>query len=197
MSLALVTCAALVRDVQEIADRRGWDVRVYALPAHHHMRPAELPPAVEAQLERLRGMHDHVVVVYGDCGTRGELDVVLERHGVERPSGPHCYEQLAGERYEELLREQPGTYFLTSWLMRNWERAVVRGLGLDRHPELAGEYFGRVTRMVYLRRQADARLDARAAEIAESLAVSLEVLDVRHSALERRLTEIVEANDLS
>jgi hypothetical protein len=190
VTVALLTCAALVGEVREIASARGWDARVYALPSHHHLRPERLPDAVDAELGRLRDRHDRVVVVYGDCGTGGALDRVLERRGSERPSGPHCYEQLAGRDYERLVAEQPGTYFLTPWLVRNWERAVVRGLGLDRHPELRDDYFARFTRVVYLRRHRG--LEERAAAIATSLALPLEVLDVGLGALERRLADIVE-----
>jgi uncharacterized protein DUF1638 len=192
--VALVACGALGREVRAIADGRGWDVDVYGVPALHHLHPRRIVEAVERRLAELAPRYDRVVVVYGDCGTAGALDPVLERHGAVRLRGPHCYEMLAGAAaFERIAASRPGTFFLTDWLVRSFDRAVVRGLGLDRHPELKDVYFGNYTDLLYLRQLGSERLMARAEAIAAYLGLPLEVRDTGLGELEARLAELVEA----
>ncbi|MCC6222031.1 MAG: DUF1638 domain-containing protein [Thermoleophilia bacterium] len=191
--VAMLVCGAVVNEVRDVIARRGWPVDVHGLPASYHLRPKEIAPAVEAKLGELAG-YERVVVVYGDCGTFGALDRVLERcDRAVRPPGPHCYEMMMGAReFGANAKRRPGTYFLTSWLVRNWEQAVVKGLGLDRHPDLKDVYFGNCTKLVYLRREADPRLDEKAREIARDLGLGLDVRDSRAGDLEERLAALVE-----
>ncbi len=191
-AVALVVCGALVEDVRSLVRSRAWDADVYGVSPLHHLRPERIVDAVAERLERLNGSYERVVVVYGDCGTAGRLDTVLRRYGATRPAGPHCYELLAGERFAEITRARPGTFFLTPWLIRNFERTVVRPLGLDEHPELVSSYFRHFTDVVYLRRAPDPALDRRADEIARFLGLRLEVTDSGLGELERRLAELVE-----
>jgi len=191
--LGLVACGALVRNVIELTRRRGWDADVHGIAATHHLRPARIAEAVEAKLAELDGRYDRVVVVYGDCGTVGALDRVLARHGAVRPEGPHCYEMYAGDDFGPLVAERDGgTYVLTDWLVRNWERAVVRSLGLDRRPSLSGAYFGGFRRVLHLRQAPDPALDDKARGIAASLGLPLETRDTGLGDLERRLVSLVE-----
>jgi len=134
-----------------------------------------------------------VVVVYGDCGTAGTLEPVLARHGAVRLQGPHCYEMFAGEDFGRIVEERPGTFFLTDWLVRNFERAVVRGLGIDRYPELKPVYFQHYTDLLYLVQFADDRLLDKAGEIGQFLDLPLEVRHVGLGQLETRLAALVEA----
>jgi hypothetical protein len=90
--VALVVCGALAADVRRVLAERGWQADLYGVPAAYHMRPASIVAAVDEHLERIRDHYRKVIVVYGDCGTAGELDRVLERHRAERPAGEHCYE---------------------------------------------------------------------------------------------------------
>ena len=95
-------------------------------------------------------------MVYGDCGTGGVLDRVLAEEGVERIEGPHCYAFYRG--VDAFLAEadaEPGCFYLTDFLARHFERLVIEGLGLDRHPELLPLYFGNYTKLVYLAQTAD------------------------------------------
>ena len=189
--VALVVCGAILNEVRALIGRRGWPVDVYGVAASLHMHPKRIAPAVDDRLAEL-DHYERVVVVYGDCGTFGALDEVLARRGAARPSGPHCYEMLLGAReFGRIMDEQPGTYFLTSWLVRNWEGAVVKGLGLDRNPELRDAYFGNLTHLVYLRREADPALDAKAEGIADYLGLELEIRDSRLGDLEERLAELI------
>jgi len=133
------------------------------------------------------------VVVYGDCGTAGALEPVLDRYGAVRVRGPHCYEMFAGSDFDRIADERPATFFLTDWLVRNFERAVVRGLGLDRYPELKPVYFQNYTELLYLAQFVNPRLTEKAQEIATYLGLPLEVRHVGFGDLETRLAELVEA----
>ena len=134
---ALVICGALGREVKEIADRRGWEVDIYGLSALLHLYPTQIVEKLGDKLRALHGRYDRLVVVYGDCGTAGRLEPVLRETGAVQISGPHCYEMLAGaKRFQKVADDHLGTFFLTDWLVRNFEPAVIRGLGLPRCPTL-------------------------------------------------------------
>ena len=191
---ALVICGALGREVKDIVDRRGWNVDVYGVSALHHLYPRRIVEEVSARLRKLKPRYQRLVVVYGDCGTGGRLDPVLDEVGALRLSGPHCYEMFAGtQQFEQLVDERPGTFFFTDWLVRNFERAVIRGLGLDRHPDLRPALFGNYERALYLRQFPSERLLAKAHGIAAYLELPLELRDVGLGELETRLAALVEA----
>jgi hypothetical protein len=192
-AVALLICGALGKEVKTIVDQRGWDLDIYGVPAMHHFYPKKIVEAVDRKLDELSTAYHQVVVVYGDCGTAGALEPILERHGAVRVRGPHCYEMFAGADFERITDERPATFFLTDWLVRNFERAVVRGLGLDRYPELKPVYFQNYTDLLYLAQFTDTRLVAKAQEIAEYLGLPLEVRPVGFGELETRLAELVEA----
>jgi hypothetical protein len=191
---ALVICGALGREVKEIADRRGWDVDIHGLSALLHLYPKRIVEELGDKLRALRPRYERLVVVYGDCGTAGRLDPILEEFGAARVRGPHCYEMLAGEQlFEKVSGERPGTFFLTDWLVRNFDRAVVRGLGLDRHPDLISVLFANYEAVLYLRQVPNPRLAEKAGAIAAYLGLPLEIRDVGLGELEDRLAELVEA----
>jgi hypothetical protein len=190
--LALLICGALGKEVKSIVDGRGWDVDIYGVPAMHHFYPKKIVDAVDRKLDQLSAGYRQVVVVYGDCGTAGALAPVLERHAAVRVRGPHCYEMFAGADFDRITEDRPATFFLTDWLVRNFERAVVRGLGLDRYPELKSVYFGNYTDLLYLAQFSDARLVAKAQEFSDYLGLPLEVKPVGFGELESRLAELVE-----
>jgi hypothetical protein len=192
MKVALLICGALGKEVKTIVDDHGWDVDIYGVPAMHHFYPKKIVDAVDRKLDDLSARYQRVVVVYGDCGTAGALEPVLERHGAVRVRGPHCYEMFAGADFERITEERPATFFLTDWLVRNFERAVVRGLGLDRYPDLKPVYFHNYTDLLYLAQFADPRLMEKAKEIATYLGLPLEVRHVGFGELETRLAQLVE-----
>ena len=146
----IVGCGALAREIIALT-RHLPNVDVTCLPATLHNRPGGIPAAVSDRIRRRRAGYDRVFVAYADCGTGGLLDRVLEEEGVERLPGAHCYEFYAGRPdFARLTDEEPATFFLTDFLARNFDRLVVKGLGLDRHPELLPQYFGNYRRLVYL-----------------------------------------------
>jgi Protein of unknown function (DUF1638) len=179
----IVACGALALDIQRIARRRGWSVRVHPLPALLHNRPERIAPAVREAVER----YDAVAVAYADCGTYGALDDL----GVPRLAGAHCYDVLAREQVRDALEEQPGTYFLTDFLARTFEHTVVKELGLDRHPELRDAYFGHYTRVVWLAQHPTPATRAAAERAAARLGLPLEERAAGDEALERQLEDVI------
>ena len=140
MTTALIACGALAREVLAIRDRHGWDAEVLGVPSLLHMHPGRIPTAVRDRITEAKTAYDRVVVVYGDCGTGGRLDQVLEAEGVERIAGPHCFEMYANGRpgtFEALLDEELGTFFLTDYLVQSFDHLVIEELGLDRFPSCA------------------------------------------------------------
>ncbi|TMD16626.1 MAG: DUF1638 domain-containing protein [Chloroflexi bacterium] len=194
MSTALVICGALGREVKDIVDRRGWDVDIYGVSALLHLYPSRIVDELREKLYRLRPQYEKLVVVYGECGTTGKLEPLLEEVGAHRLRGPHCYEMFAGkEQFAAIAEKRPGTFFLTDWLVRNFDRAVIRGLGLDRDPELKSMLFGNYEAVLYLRQVPNPRLAEKASVIAGYLGLPLEICDVGLGELEERLAELVEA----
>jgi hypothetical protein len=189
--VALVLCGALAREVIAIAGRRAWEVELFGVAALDHMRPVRIAPDVERRLRQLIPRFERVAVVYGDCGTGGGLDELLARYNVPRVAGPHCYEMYAGPAFEPLVAEEPGTFFLTDFLVRGFEGTVRRGLGLDRFPELRDAYFGNYRRVLYLVQREDADLLERARSIAASLGLPLEVRHTGYGLLEERLAALL------
>jgi hypothetical protein len=189
---ALVICGALGREVKEIVRKRDWDVDIYGVSALLHLYPSRIVDELRAKLYALRPLYERLVVVYGECGTTGKLEPLLEEVGAFRLRGPHCYEMFAGEeRFQQLAEARPATFFLTDWLVRNFYRAVVRGLGLDRHPELRSMLFNNYESILYLRQMPNPRLGEKAQEIATYLGLPLEIDDVGLGELEDRLAALI------
>jgi hypothetical protein len=187
-----VTCGALGREVKEIVERRRWDVDIYGVSALLHLYPSRIVDELREKLLRLRPEYERLVVVYGDCGMGGKLDTLLEEVGAVRVPGPHCYEMFAGaERFAAIAERRPATFFLTDWLVRNFDRAVVRGLGLDRYPELKEMLFGNYEAVLFLRQVPNPKLKEKAESIAAYLGLPLEIEDVGLGELEDRLAEVM------
>jgi hypothetical protein len=190
---ALIMCGALGSEVKDIVERRGWDVDLYGVSALLHLYPSRIVDELRVKLHALRPHYEKLVVVYGDCGTTGKLEPLLEEVGAVRLRGPHCYEMFAGEdRFSKVSDEHPGTFFLTDWLVRNFDRAVVRGLGLDRDPDLKSMVFGNYEAVMYLRQMPNPRLADKAGSIAAYLGLPLEIVNVGLGELEDRLAALVE-----
>lgn len=191
MKVAFVLCGALAREVIAIAGRHGWDVGLFGVAAKEHMRPERIAPAVERRLRELIPQFERVAVIYGDCGTAGRLDAVLAHYNVPRIAGPHCYEMYGGAHFDAVMEEAPGSFFLTDFLVRCFESTVLKGLGLDRFPELQADYFANYTRVVYLVQQEDAELLAKAERVAARLGLPLELRRTGFGQLELRLVELM------
>ena len=148
----VIACGALAKEIVALRLANGWShMDVSCLPAELHNRPEKIPAAVREKIQRFRSRYTHLFVAYADCGTGGMLDAVLQEEGVERIAGAHCYEFYAGARVFEALAEQEiGTFYLTDFLLRHFDRLVIHGLGIDKHPALLPVYFGNYKKLVYL-----------------------------------------------
>jgi hypothetical protein len=191
--ILVIACGALAREIAALRRVNHWtalDVR--CLPAELHNRPERIAPAVRDEIRAQRDRYRTIFVAYGECGTAGQLDAVLEAEGVERIPGAHCYQFLAGAQvFEELCEAEPGTFYLTDFLLRHFDRLVIRGLGLDRHPELTQDYFRHYRKLVYL---AQARVPSaveRAKQIADRMGFAFEHRFTGYGQLGERLSALV------
>ncbi|MBM3133376.1 MAG: DUF1638 domain-containing protein [Chloroflexi bacterium] len=189
MKTGLIVCGALGREVKDIVQAHGWDVRVIGVSPEDHMYPLRIAPDVEKRIRALTPECKRLLVVFGDCGSQGTLDNVLQKHGVERLPSPNCYEMYAGKLYYDLLDEVRGTFFLTDFLVRTFHRAVVRGLGLDRFPQLKREFFHNCKRVAYLAQKDEPELRREARSIADYLELPLAIHVTGYGALEKRLED--------
>lgn len=191
MQVAFVLCGALGREVIAIARKHGWDVSFHGIDAQAHMRPERIAPLVECKLIELMSQADRIIVVYGDCGSGGALDAVLARYNVPRLSGPHCYAWYGGAAFDALMDEEPGTFFLTDFLLRGFDGLVWKGLGLDRYPQLKDDYFAHYKRLVYLAQRQDDDLLRRAHDVSAKLNLPLEVRPTGYGDLEAQLVTLM------
>ncbi|MFQ5773497.1 MAG: DUF1638 domain-containing protein [Kiloniellaceae bacterium] len=185
----VIACGALAREIVDLIRRTGWThLSLTCLPAIWHNTPEKIPEAVRAKIRAARPRFDRIVVAYGDCGTGGLLDKVLAEEGVERIDGAHCYAFYTGVRdFASLAADDPTGFYLTDYLVRHFDRLIVQGLGLDRHPELLPDYFGNYTKLVYLAQTEDADLQARAAAAATRLGLAYEYRPTGYGDLGRFL----------
>jgi hypothetical protein len=148
----VIACGALAHEIVALRRINDWPhLVVQCLPADLHNRPEKIPGAVRAKIQANRGRFASIFVAYADCGTGGQLDQVLREEGVERIPGDHCYEFFAGSQaFSAMAEAEVGTFYLTDFLLRHFDRLIMHGLGIDRHPELLSMYFGNYKRLVYL-----------------------------------------------
>jgi hypothetical protein len=196
-SVALLACGALAPEVLEIVEKRDWHVEIHGVSALHHLDPPKIARDVDTKLATLTQKFDKVVVVYGDCGTGGALDKVLEKYPAVRPAGVHCYQWFLQEDPQDIVDNRTATYFLTDWLIKNWDVAVMKGLGLDRFPHLKDLYFGSLKEVLYLRQTSvpNPELEQKARDIAEYMGLPIEIKDTGVTPLEALLVPLVEGED--
>jgi uncharacterized protein DUF1638 len=191
--LLVVACGALAREVLAVVQANGWEhVEVRRLPAELHATPRRIPLALEDALREAAGTYDRVFVAYADCGTTGGIDEVCERYGAGRLGGAHCFAVYAGPaEWDALQEEEPGTFYLTDFFVRNFDSFVGRPLGLDRYPELVGDILRNYRRVVYLAQTDDPDLRRRAEECAASLGLAFECRQTGDGRLGRPLSSFV------
>jgi len=183
--MLVIACGALAHEIAALREANGWStLDVACLPPELHNRPERIAGAVREKIRELRKDYDGIFVAYADCGTRGELDKVLAEEGVERIAGAHCYEFFATPAdFAALAEAEPGSFFLTDFLLRHFDRLVIGALGIDRHPELQDVYFGNYRRLVYLAQAPKPDAEAAARKVAERLGLELVVRQTGYGGL--------------
>lgn len=174
MSVLIIACGALAREVAAVADQLP-DFTLRCIPATLHNHPDLIVPAVTGILDQTSGQFDRTILALGDCGTGGGLDRLCTARGLQRLSGAHCYAFFAGPpAFDAMMDEELGTFFLTDFLARQFGAMVMQPLGLDRKPELRDLYFGNYKRLVFLSQTQDADLLTRAKAAAAMLDLTFE-----------------------
>lgn len=188
MTTGLITCGALAREVRLLIEKHGWDAEIIGVPAVDHVFPERIAPHVEERIQERGDQYQRLIVVYGDCGSKGALDDTLDRYPkIERLAGPHCYDFYGGETFQEIMDQEPGTYFLTDFMVRTFEGLIKKSMGLDRYPDLKEDYFRNYHQVVYFAQTDSPPLQDKAAEIAAYLGLPLRIHYTGLGGLEERL----------
>ena len=191
MSTAIIACGAIATHIANLATRENFDLTIYPLPPLLHNHPEQIAGAVENKLSEIKDKHQKIAVAYADCGTYGALDQVIEKHGLSRLGGDHCYDVFAGKkRVFELTTS--GTYFFTDYLVKSFHRSVVVELGLDRHPELIDDYFKNYKKVVWLAQNPTEELKIAAQAAADLMKLPLEIEIVGESGLLNELKRLLD-----
>ena len=191
MSTAIIACGAIATHIANLATQENFDLTIYPLPPLLHNHPEQIASAVEDKLSEIKDRHQKIAVAYADCGTYGALDKVLEKNGLPRLGGDHCYDVFAGKkRVFELTTS--GTYFLTDYLVKSFHRSVVVELGLDRHPELIDDYFKNYKKVVWLAQNPTEELKIAAQAAADLMKLPLEIENVGESGLLNELKRLLD-----
>jgi hypothetical protein len=195
----LIACGALANEIVALQRLNGWDERLHVtcLPAIWHNTPNKIPEGVRQKIRAGREKYGRIFVGYGDCGTGGMLDEVLREEGAERIAGPHCYQFYAGTAtFEKLMDEELGSFFLTDYLARHFDRLIWKGFGLDRHPELMEMVFGHYKRLIFLAQIEDAAMKAQGEEIARRLGLAFEYRVTGYGELAQFMAEAANAGQI-
>ncbi|WP_111732861.1 DUF1638 domain-containing protein [Roseovarius amoyensis] len=185
--ILLIACGALAREILALKNANGWDhMSLQCLPASLHLYPDRITAAVEQAVLENRDSYDEIFVVYADCGTGGQLAAKCAEMGVEMVEGPHCYAFFEGlDTFSE--HNEATAFYLTDFLVRQFDAFVWRAMGFDRHPELIEMMFGNYTKLVYQAQTHDPALDAKARECAARLGLEYEYRFTGYGGLETAL----------
>ena len=173
----VIACGMLAREILGVTETLGLGhIDLKCLPAELHYHPDRIPAAMDAAIAEAKAAgFRHIFAGYGDCGTGGMLDRVLEKHGVPRMAGPHCFAFYQGNgAFERLADADMTAFYMTDFLCRQFDAFFMKPLGLDRHPELAKDYFGHYEKVVYLAQTDDPALDRVAEGAAAMLGLAYE-----------------------
>ena len=188
----IIACGALARELSEVVSINNLKhIEVECLPASYHNSPDKIPAALEERILKHSADYEQIFVGYADCGTGGKVDKVCEKFGLKRLSGSHCYEFFAGrENFANIQENNIGSFYLTDFLVRHFERLVIKALWIDKHPELLNEYFGNYTQVVYLAQTDDPKLEELAREAAKKLGLELVIKKTGYGDLEPEIISL-------
>ncbi len=192
----LLACGALAREIVDLIELNNWHAfDIQCLPAKWHNTPQFIVPALREKIREAKDEYTKIYVVYGDCGTGGLLDAMLQEEGVERIAGPHCYAFYSGNQaFAARAEEDMTSFFLTDYIARQFDKLIWEGLGLDRHPELLPIYFGNYTKVIYLAQTSDDNLRKAAEAAALKLGLAYEYRFTGYGELQSELRELSSAH---
>lgn len=167
----LIACGAVAKEIIALNKLNSWNhLEITCLPAIWHNTPDKIPEGVRNKIQENKDIYGNIVVVYGDCGTGGELDRVLEEEGVKRIDGVHCYAFFTGlDAFDQMHEDDITCFYLTDYLVRHFDTLIMEGMGIAKHPELLPMYFGNYTKLVYLAQTEDQKLQELAQQAAEKI----------------------------
>lgn len=193
MSTGVIACGALATHIEAIGKKHSLDITIYPLPPLLHNSPKKIAGEVDALLNTIKDKHERCAVAYADCGTYGALDEVIQRHGVPRLAGNHCYDLFAGQaQIAQIMEANPGTYFLTDFLLKSFHRSVIVELGLDKYPELRDDYFKNYNAIMWLAQNPTDELKQQAHSVADLVGLTLEIRTVGEEGLAKELLDLVQ-----
>ena len=194
----IIACGALANELVALKALNNWDhFEINCVPAKYHSTPALIPEAVKTKITNIQKNkpEDQILVAYGECGTMGMLDKVLDETGVKRLPGAHCYQFFAGqEEFNDLHEAEIGTFYLTDFLTQYFETYVWKMLGLDRKPELLEMYFGNYKKLIYLAQTENPELTAKGEECAKRLELEYERIFTAYGEMGTELEDFVTQN---
>ena len=194
--LTILGCGALAKELLELIEQfPEGQVELTCLPASWHNTPEKIVPGLRTKIRNLKKQNRHIIVAYGDCGTGGDIDVLLAKEEVARIAGPHCYEMYMGRaEFESEMDAELGTFFVTDYMVRHFERIVMKGMGLRAHPELRDMYFQHYTRFLYLAQTDDKKLYEKAKLCADELGLRFAYRMTGYGEFQSFLKEAASAN---
>ena len=174
--ILLIACGALAREILDLKAANGWThLDLTCLPAKYHLYPDKITQAVRDAVAKHAGAYDDIFVVYADCGTGGLLQAACAEMGVQMIAGPHCYSFFEGNDAFAAKADQEFTsFYLTDFLVRQFDAFIMKPMGLDRHPELRDMYFGNYEKLIYQAQTDDPELTEKAKACAAKLNLNFE-----------------------
>ncbi len=189
--ILIIGCGAIAHEVREIIELNNWDnVRLQCLNADLHNTPKILPKKIKEAIDTNLNDYSKIFLAYADCGTGGLIDLILKDYDIERLDGAHCYEFYSGSSvFKELSEKEIGTFYLTDFLVKNFDRLVIDGLGIQKYPALKEDYFKNYKNVVYLAQKQDNVLESKARECADYLNLEFSTLFTGLNNLENQLNK--------
>ena len=188
----VIACGALAKEITALIRMNNWNhLQLRYLPAKLHNEPHKIPQNIRKNLINAQNKFSQIFIGYADCGTGGQLDTLLDEFGIQRLPGAHCYEFFSStQNFSKLIEEEPGSFFLTDFLVKSFEKLIWQGLKINSHPELLKMYFGNYKRLVYLAQTESKDLQTQAKEIAKKLRLNYFYRFTGYGALTPALSDL-------
>lgn len=190
--ILLIACGALAREILDLKAMNGWThLDLTCLPAKLHLYPDKITQAVRDAVAKHREAYAEIFIVYADCGTGGLLEAACAEMGVEMIAGPHCYSFFEGNAaFAEKMDQEFTSFYLTDFLVRQFDAFIWKPMGMDRHPELRDMYFGNYEKLIYQAQIDDPSLTTKAQEIADRLGLAFEYRFTGYGDLQTALARL-------